>query len=168
MGVLALFAWGVLASAFPDAAPTWLSIDRHAPDLWAALAVWLGTRANGHGAVAWAALLGGLKDACSLDPLGTHAFTLAVVTFAFVRKRGVPPRGASLAMAVFSGTLLAHAVYVLRSVPLHRGGPVLANLVAGFPTALWTALFAWPLLTLVDRAGLMNDLVGRRRGGLPA
>jgi cell shape-determining protein MreD len=167
MGVLALFAWGVLASAFPDAAPAWLSIDRYAPDLWAALAVWLGTRANGHGATGWAALLGGLKDACSIDPLGTHAFTLAVVTFVFVRKRGVPPRGAALATAVFSGALLAHVLYVLRSVPLHRGGPVLADLMAGFPTATWTALFAWPFLTLLDRSGLMHDLVGRR-GGLPA
>lgn len=167
MGLLVLFAWAVLASAVPDAAPRWLGIDRHAPDLWVALAVWLGTRANGYAVTGWAALLGALKDACSLDPLGTHAFVLAAVAFVFVRRRGAPVRGVALAVALATGTMVAHVLYVLRSVPLHAEGPALGNLLAGAPTALWTAIAAWPLLGLLDRTRALHDLVGRP-GGLPA
>jgi cell shape-determining protein MreD len=171
MGLLVLFAWSVLASAVPDAAPSWLAIDRHAPDLWAALAVWLGTRAQSHGVTGWAALLGAWKDATSLDPMGTHAFVLAAVAFVFVRKRGAPAQGAALGLAVLLGTLLAQGLYVLRSVPLPReqpsAGTLFAHLLAGFPCALWTALLAWPLLTLLDRTRALDDVIGRRRG-LPA
>jgi hypothetical protein len=142
-------------------------MSRHAPDLWVALAVWLGTRSESPAVTGWAALLGGLKDACSRDPLGTNAFVLAAVAFTFVRRRGAPPRGASLAGTVFVGALLAHVLYVLRSIPLHRDAPLLSSLPAGFPTAFWTALVAWPLLGLLDRTHALDDLVGRR-DGLPA
>jgi hypothetical protein len=168
VGVLVLFAWAVVASALPDAVPGWLGLDRHAPDLFVALAVWLGTRTANPGAVGWAALLGAAKDAVSLDPLGTHAFTLGFVAWAFLRRSGGPaPRGLALALCVAGGALLGHATLVLRSMPVARDGPGLEALAAAPAIALWTALWSAPALALLDRTRALDDLVGRR-GGLPA
>ncbi len=170
MGVLVLFAWVVLASAAPDAMPSWLSIDRHAPDLFVALTAYLALRADGHGVVRWGIVLGLAKDCVSLDPLGTHAFVLGTVAYLLARRRSPASeaRGASRALLTGAAELLAHVLYLLRSLPLHRGGPGLSALPAGFPIALWTALQSWPLFALLDRTRVLDDLAGRRAHGFSA
>jgi cell shape-determining protein MreD len=165
VGVLVFLAWAVLAIAVPDAMPAWGGLDRHAPDLCAALAVYLGTRGHSYGVIGWAALLGALADSASLEPLGSRAFVLAFVAFVFVRRRGgAPVQGAALALAVAAGTWLAHVVGALRALPLHREVALGAALVDGFPIALWTMLLAHPLLGLLDRSHALDDILGRRRG----
>lgn len=164
MGVAVLVLWAVLASALPDAMPARWSIDRHAPDLFVAFAVWLGVRGTGVHVVGWSVVLGLFADAASLDPLGTHAFTLGLVTMLCWRPRGDrrAKAGAGLAAAVAGGTVLARVVGALRALPLHREADLPGAFAASLPTALWTALASWPLLALLDRTGLADDLTGRR------
>ena len=85
MGLLVLFALSVLGCAVPDFAPSTWGIARHAPDLFTAVAAYLGLRGRGAGALTGAVLLGLLQDCASLDPLGTHAFVLGVVALVFLR-----------------------------------------------------------------------------------
>ena len=165
MGFLVLFALAVLACAVPDFAPAALGIHRHAPDLFAAVAVSLGLRGRGSGALAGAVVLGLLQDCASLDPLGTHAFVLGLVAFVFQRSDGGEPmRGASRALLVALGTLLAHALLWLRLLVIMQASPGFASIGQAFPTALWTALASWPLLSLMDRTHALDDFGGGRRG----
>ena len=165
MGLLVLFALSVLACAVPDYAPAFLGIERHVPDLFAAVAVDLGLRGRGSGALAGAVVLGLLEDCASLDPLGTHGFVLGMVAFAFLRpERAAPPRGASRAILVALGTLLAHALLLVRLFVVTQGGLGFSSLGAAFPTAIWTALASWPLLSLLDRTHALDDFGGRGRG----
>jgi rod shape-determining protein MreD len=166
VGLVALLAWVLFAVAVPDLAPTWASMDRHAPDLFVALAVYLALKSDGVGVVAWGIVLGLLKDCVSLDPLGTHAFTIGTVTFLFARRRGRTEvvRGPAVAVSVAGGVLVAHALYVLRMIPVLREGPSFASLLSGAPVALWTALAAWPLLSLCDRLHAFDDLAASDRG----
>jgi cell shape-determining protein MreD len=163
--MLVLFAVSVLACAVPDFVPAALGIQRHAPDLFVAMAVALGLRGRGPGALAGAVVLGALKDCASLDPLGTHAFVLGVVALVFQRSDGGEPvRGASRAILVALGVLLAHALLLVRMLVIPRLGVGFASIGGAFPTALWTALVSWPLLSALDRLHLLDDFGGSRRG----
>lgn len=164
MGVVVLVAWAVLAAAIPDAMPAWASIDRHAPDLFVAFAVWLGVRGTGLHVVGWSILLGLLADCASLDPLGTQGFVLGAVTLTLARPRGDRREraGLGLAAAVAGGTVLARVLAALRALPLHRDVDLVGAFGASLPTALWTAVASWPLLAFLDRTGLADDLTGRR------
>lgn len=165
MGLLVLLAWAVLAGAVPDLAITRLGLDRAPPDLYVAMATFLALKGSGYHVVKWGILLGLLADCASLDPLGTHAFVLGTVAFLFARRhgdaRGVT--GALVPVALALATVVARALYVVRCLPLHQGGPILAPLAAALPVALSTALVSWPLLVLLDRVGAIDDLTGRRR-----
>jgi rod shape-determining protein MreD len=164
VGPFVVFAWAILAGALPDVAPARFGLDRAPPDLWVALAAYLGLRGTGYHVVTWGIVLGLLVDCTSLDPLGTHAFVLGTVTFVFARPRGAS-RGASGALvplAVAAATVLARVLYALRCLPLHQDAPVWGTIVGGFPAALSTALVSWPLLLLLDRTGAVRDLTGRR------
>src|SRR5437867_13005231 len=102
MGPLVLLLGAVVACAVPDAMPRTLSVDRHAPDLFAALAAFLALRGTGLHVVKWGIVLGLLEDCASLDPLGTHAFVLGTTTFLFARRREDDPgvRGVALPLSV--------------------------------------------------------------------
>lgn len=169
MGPLVLLALALLAAAVPDAAPHLWAIDRHAPDLFLALAAYLALRGRGYEAVPWAIGLGALKDCASLDPLGTHAFVLGTVAFLLSsgRERSGKVRGVTRALAVAGAGALAHAIYLVRSIPVTNELPTASALLAGLPIGLWTAVFAAPLLALLDRTGALDDLAGRRRGVSP-
>ena len=169
MGVLVLGLLAIVASALPDACPTFLGIASAPPDLFLAVVALLAIRGSGPGAVPWAIALGIAKDATSLDPLGTHAFVLGTTALLLGRERPVAavPHGAGRAVAVAGAALLAHALYVVRMIPVFRAGPSFASFLVGFPVALWTALLTWPLLSVLERTRALDDLVGRSRG-LPA
>ncbi len=165
MGLLVLFALAVVACAIPDFAPAFLGIRQHCPDLFVAVAVDLGLRSRGPGALAGAVVLGLLQDCASLDPLGTHAFVLGLIAYVFQRpERREPLRGASRALLVGLGTLLAHAILLLRLLVVARGGVGFDSIGAAFPIAFWTALASWPLLSLLDRTHALDDFGGRRHG----
>ena len=83
MSIFALFLFVLLASALPGVWPRALGLASYAPDLWVALVVYLALRGRGYLAVGWGIALGLLRDALSLDPLGTHAFVLGVTAFVF-------------------------------------------------------------------------------------
>jgi hypothetical protein len=56
----------------------------------------------------------------------------------------------------------------LRLLPVTEVRVPLSEVFLGsVPTAIWTALAAAPLFSLLDRYGVFDDLAGRRRG-LPA
>ena len=165
MGALVLLFLIVVAGAAPDLAPSFAGIAAHPPDLLLALAAYLALRGSGYGAVPWAIGLGITKDAMSLDPFGTHAFVLGAVALMLVRdRRGeTPVSGALRAGAVFLAALFGHVVAVLRAIPISLDGFSFAALLAGFPMALWTALFTWPLFALLDRTRALDDIAGRSR-----
>ena len=168
MGLLALVFWVLLAAGLPDAMPRALGLERHAPDLWVALVVYLACRGRGYAAVGWGIVVGLLRDAQSLDPLGTHGFVLGLL--AFLLAEGRADRG-SLAgltrvLCVGVGVLVAGGAYMLRMLPL-GGALSLSTLLDLLPTALWTALAALPLYASADRLHALDDLCGRARG-LPA
>ncbi len=166
MGILVLLALSIVAAAVPDAAPHVLAIDRHPPDLFLALAAYLALRGRGYEAVPWAVGLGALQDCASLDPLGTHAFVLGTVAFLLSSGRDHAGRmgGVTRAFAVAGAGALAHVLYLVRSIPVTSSLPTASALLDGLPIGLWTAVFAAPLLALLDRTGALDDLAGRRRG----
>jgi len=165
MGLLVLFAIAVLACAVPDLAPSLLGISAHPPDLFVAVAAWLGLRGRGAGALVGAVVLGCLRDFASIDPLGTHAFVLGTVAFVFLRpERAHVATGWSRALLVGLACVLAHGLLLVRLLVVSRDAPDFASIASAFPTALWTALASWPLLALLDKSRLLEDLTGARRG----
>ena len=168
MSLLVLFGLVLLALGVPDVCPDTLGLSHFAPDLWVATVIYIALRARGYRAVGWGILLGLVRDATSLDPLGTHAFVLGVIAFLFCegRKRRGPVEGASGLVATFVATLLAGWLYVLRVWPTGQGFD-LARLWPAIPTALSTTLFALILHGLLDRYHLLDGIRGRARG-LPA
>jgi rod shape-determining protein MreD len=168
VALLALVLWVLLAAGLPDLVPPRLGLERYTPDLWVALVVYLASRGRGYAAVGWGIAVGLLRDAQSLDPLGTHGFVLGLVGFLFAEGRS--DRGALggglRAVCVLAGTLAAAWIYVLRMLPV-GGGLVAGDLLAAFPTALWTLAAALPLYATADRLRLFDDLIGRAHG-LPA
>lgn len=168
MGWVVLLLWVLLAAGLPDWVPERMGIAAHAPDLWVAVVIYLAARGRGYSAVGWGMLVGLLRDAQSLDPLGTHGFTLGAVGLLFCEGRSDRGRldGVSRAVCLVAGTLAACWLGLLRSLPL--GGSVsLAAVLDAFPTALWTLVASLPLFATLDRFGALDDLAGRRRG-LPA
>ena len=169
MALLVLWCLVLLAAAVPDLCPSVLGLRASPPDVWVAVVVYIAMRARGYRAVGWGILLGLVRDALSLDPLGTHAFVLGCVAYLFCE--GQRSRGrvdvASAVLAAFAGTILAGWLYIVRTLPVGSEGLGWADVVAVFPTALWTALLAVGLYSLLDRFKLLDELRGRPRG-LPA
>jgi rod shape-determining protein MreD len=165
VGVAVLLALTVLASAVPDLAPGFLSIDAHPPDLWLASAVYLVLRGRGFAPLPWVIALGLARDCLSVDPLGTHAFVLGAVGFVLARRRSgsAPPDGAGRAAVLFAASLCASALYVLRLLPVAEARPPASALLDAFPVALWTTLAAAPLYALLDRTRALDGLAGRTR-----
>lgn len=173
MGWAVLVGWVTLATLLPDLLsggllsllPSGLALPRHPPDLWVAFVVYVACRGRGYSAVGWGIVLGLLRDAHSLDPLGTHGFVLGLVGLLLCEGRADRGRveGLTRAGATFLGSLVASWAYLLRNLPL-GGGLAASSLLAAFPTALWTTLAALPLYLSVDRFAALDDLVGRRRG----
>jgi rod shape-determining protein MreD len=143
-------------------------MDQHAPDFWVAFVVYAACRGRGYAAVGWGIVIGLLRDAHSLDPLGTHGFVLGLLGFVFAEGRTDRGRvqGFARAACLFLAVVGAGWLYVLRMLPL-GGDLALAPFLDVFPTALFTTLVALPLYGSVDRFGALDDLLGRRRG-LPA
>lgn len=167
MGLLAFLGWIVLASAAPDLAPRALGIDRHAPDLFLALAVYLPLRGRGFASVKWAILLGFAKDAHSLDPLGTHAFVLGTVAWVVAREArgGAPSEGIGRLVRVAVASVLATWLLALRLLPVTDVRiPARELFLASLPTAFWTAVACGPLFPLLDRLQAFDGLSGRLRG----
>jgi cell shape-determining protein MreD len=114
-------------------------------------------------------LLGVARDALSLDPLGTHAFVLGFVAWAFAEGSGHRGRvdGVARILWTFLAALTAGAAYLLRVLPLGGFRVTPSAFLAVVPSALWTAALALVLFPLLDRTGALDDLCGRPRG-LPA
>lgn len=169
MGVLALLTWLLVAAGLPDLLPDRLGLVHSGPDLGVALAVYMACRGRGYAAVGWSVVVGLARDVQSLDPLGTHAFVLGLV--ALLLAEGARERGRMLAgtraACLLAGTLLAGWAYVLRMLPA-GGRFAWGDLLAAVPCALWTVAAALPLYALCDALGAFDDLLGRRRHGLPA
>jgi rod shape-determining protein MreD len=166
VGPVALILWLVLAAGLPDMLPPGLA--RHAPDLWVALVIYLAARGRGYAAAGWGIVVGLLRDAQSLDPLGVNGFVLGLVGLVFAegrRERG-EVTGLARWLCVGAGVLAAGWIYALRMVPL-GGSLSLSGLLAVAPTALVTMLAVIPLYASADRLGALDDLCGRSRG-LPA
>jgi rod shape-determining protein MreD len=169
MALLALFVLVLAAATVPDVAPGTLGIDRNPPDLWVAVVAYLALRSRGFSSVRWAILLGLVRDATSLDPLGTHAFVLGFVAWLFAEGAGHRGRVDGLSRVLIAGlaALVAHGAYLLRILPFADGAVTWSSALAAFPTALWTMVLAAPLYSLLDASGALDDLCGRPRG-LPA
>ena len=165
MGWVVLLFWLVLAAGAPDLCPRAFGLDQHAPDFWVAFVVYAACRGRGYAAVGWGIVIGLLRDAHSLDPLGTHGFVLGLVGFLFAEGRTDRGRvdGLARAAATFIAVVASGWLYVLRMLPL-GGGMALAPFLDVFPTALFTTLAALPLFASVDRFSALDDLLGRRRG----
>jgi rod shape-determining protein MreD len=168
MSWFVLVLWILLAAAVPDLCPRAFGLATHAPDLWVAFVVYAACRGRGYAAVGWGILLGLVRDAQSLDPLGTHGFVLGLVGFLFAEGRTDRGRVQGLARTActFLAVVAAGWAYLLRVLPLGEGLALLPFLDV-FPTALFTALAVGPLYALTDRFHALDDLLGRRRG-LPA
>lgn len=154
-----------LGTALPDLAPRTLAIDRHPPDLFLLAAVYLALRAQAWRAVPWAILIGAVRDATSLDPLGTHAFVLGLVAFVFCEGRRERGRVDPAARVLLAGaaSLLAGWLYLLRVLPYAPDLVSGAAFVDALPTALWTALLGALLFPLLDRYRALDELCGRPR-----
>ncbi len=155
----------LLAAALPDLMPHVLSIHRHPPDLWALAALYLAFRARGFRSVGWAIAIGAARDCVSLDPLGTHAFVLGCTAFFFCEGRGSRGRidGSSRIALTGLGVLTAGWLYLLRILPLGGGVVTFEAFVAAVPVALWSALFAAGLFSVLDRYHLLDEVCGRAR-----
>jgi len=169
LAFVVLFALLLLAAALPDLCPGVPLLASHPPDLLLVLAVHLALRVRGYGAIPWAILLGLLKDAASLDPLGSNAFVLGAVAFLFcegTRQRG-PVRGATGVLATFGAALVAGWLGALRVLPYGGDAFRAADLLEAVPAALASALLGAALAPFLDRYHLLDELWGRERG-LPA
>lgn len=163
MSLVLLLALMLLATAVPDLVPSVLSIDRHPPDLWAVMALYLAFRARGFRAVGWAVLLGLVRDGVSLDPFGTHGFVLGTVAYVFCegrRDRGRIEGGTRVALTAV-GVLFAGWLYLIRILPLGGGIVTFAGFVDAVPVALWSTLMAMGLYPVFDRFRLFDEICGR-------
>ena len=165
MSLLVLFVLMVVALQVPALVPNVWDIPGHAPDLWLAVVVYLALRAPGFRSVGWAVLIGAVRDAVSLDALGTNAFVLGFVAFLLCEGRRERGRivGTQRLAFVFGGSLLASWIYLVRSLPLAEGVVSWELFLGAFPTALWTTLLAAPLYGLLDRFHLLDEMSGRAR-----
>ena len=163
MSLVILFLLMILATALPDLLPSFLSLQRHPPDLWALMVLYLAFRARGFKAVGWGILIGLVRDAVSLDPLGTHAFVLGTLAFIFCEGRRDRGRIDGLSRVVLTGlgVLLASWLYLLRLLPMGAAGVTAGAFLEAIPVALWSALMAAGLFSLFDRYGLLDELCGR-------
>ena len=163
MSIVVLLALLVLATALPDLMPQVLSIHRHPPDLWAIAALYLALRARGFRSVGWAIAIGAARDCVSLDPLGTHAFVLGCTAFFFCEGRSSRGRleGSTRVALTGLGVLVAGWIYLLRILPL--GGEVVTfgAFVDAVPVALWSAVLAAGLFSVLDRYHLLDEICGR-------
>jgi len=168
VGIVVLVLWLVLAAGLPDLLPVTLGLSGHSPDLWVALVVYMACRGRGYAAVGWGIVVGLLRDAHSLDPLGTHGFVLGLVGFLLAEGRSERGfvTGMARALCVGAGVVVAGWAYVLRLLPL-GGSLAWPELLDVFPTALWTLLASLPLFATLDRLEAFDELLGRSRG-LPA
>lgn len=163
MSLVVLLGLLCVATALPDLVPRALALPSHPPDLWVALVLYLALRARGYKAVGWGVLVGLVRDAVSLDPLGTHAFVLGTLALVFSeggRQRGRLAGLGRLAL-VGIGTVLAGWLYLLRVLPLGEGFVTGAAFVDALPVALWTCVLAAGLHPTLDRFGLLDELCGR-------
>ena len=169
MAVFVLWCLILFAAAVPDLCPAALGLRSNPPDVWVAIVVYVAMRARGYRAVGWGIVLGLIRDALSLDPLGTNAFVLGCVAFLFCEGRRNRGRVdvSSAVLAAFAGAILAGWLYLVRTVPVAGEGLAWRDALAVFPTALWTAVLAAGLYSLLDRFKLLDELSGRPRG-LPA
>src|SRR5688572_3077758 len=120
MGWVVLVLWLVLAAGAPDLCPPAFGLDRHAPDLWVAFVVYAACRGRGYAAVGWGIVAVLLRDAHSLDPLGTHGFVLGLVGLLFAEGRTDRGRvqGLARAAATFLAVVASGWAYELRMLPL--------------------------------------------------
>ena len=163
MSLVFLLLLMLLATAVPDLVPSVLSIDRHPPDLWAVMALYLAFRARGFRCVGWAVLLGLVRDGVSLDPFGTHGFVLGTVAFIFCEGRKSRGRieGGSRAALTAVGVLFASWLYLVRILPLGGGVVTFGAFVDAVPVALWSTVMALGLYPVFDRFGLFDEICGR-------
>jgi len=164
VSLVVLFALLMLAGALPDLLPDVLSLQRHPPDLWVLAVLYLALRARGYKAVGWAIAIGCVRDAASLDPLGTHAFVLGAVALVFAegnRQRG-RIEGFSRVILTCAGVLLAGWLYLLRMLPVGESAVTAGAFVDAIPVALWSGVMAAGLYALLDRYHLLDELCGRK------
>lgn len=164
MGWVVLFLLVLLAAAVPDCCPDFLGLEAHPPDLWVLLTLYIALRARAYQGVGWGIGLGAVRDSLSLDPLGTHAFVLGVLAFAFAEGNHHRGRvlGVSRVLFVLIGTATACWLYQLRILPFASGGMPFSACWDAFPTAFWTALAALLLYPVLDRYKLLDDVCGKR------
>lgn len=164
MGWVVLFLLVLLAAAVPDLCPDMLGIAAHPPDVWILLVLYIAFRARAYQGVGWGIALGVVRDSLSLDPLGTHAFVLGVIAFAFAEGNYHRGRviGVTRVLFVFVGAVMGTWLYLLRVLPYAAGGLSFEAMWAALPGALWTALAALLLYPPLDRYKLLDDLCGRR------
>ena len=165
MGVLTLFLLVLLGAAMPDLASGLAGVRVTAPDCFAFTALYLALRGRGYRAVGWGIGVGAIQDALSLDPLGTHAFTLGLVALLFSEgaQRRSPVQGMARGIFLFAGVVAVGWIDALRTLPF--GGPdsFWGACGSALPAALWTTCVGMPLAALLDRYALCDDLIGRRR-----
>jgi rod shape-determining protein MreD len=163
VSLVILFLLMILATMLPDLLPSFLSLQRHPPDLWALSVLYLAFRARGFKAVGWGIVIGLVRDSVSLDPLGTHAFVLGALAFIFCEGRRQRGRidGMGRLVLTGAGVLLASWLYLLRLLPMGASGITFATWIDAIPVALWSALMAAGLFSVLDRYGLLDELCGR-------
>lgn len=164
MAFFALWCFLIAAAAFPAICPRFLGLATYPPDPWLLLIVYLAMRGRGFTAVGWAIFLGLLRDAQSLEPLGTHAFVLGATAFIFCegRRHRSPVEGPMRLLAVFGATVSAGVLYAVRMLPMDGAG--WTDVTSAVPVALWTTLLAAGLYPIFDQLRLYDDLMGRHRG----
>lgn len=164
MGWVVLFLLVLLAAAVPDVCPDALGLSTYPPDVWVLVTLYLAFRTRAYQGVGWGIALGFVRDALSLDPLGTHAFVLGVVAFAFAEGNHHRGRvlGATRIVFVLVGAAMATWLYQLRILPFAGPSLPFSAVWDAFPTAFWTALTGLALYPLLDRYKLLDDVCGRR------
>lgn len=169
MALFALWCFVLIAGALPGVWPDVLAMRSRPPDPWLLLATYLALRGRGYKAVGWAIALGLVRDALSLDPLGTHAFVLGTVAFLFCegRRNRTPVEGLLRFFATFGAALVGGWLYLLRILPMGGAGVAVADVLGVVPMAFWTAVVAAGVDPVLDHFRVFDDLMGRPRG-LPA
>ena len=169
MALFALWCFVLIAGALPGLWPDVLAISAHPPDPWVLLVAYLALRGRGFKAIGWGIGLGLVRDALSLDPLGTHAFVLGTTAFLFCegRRHRSPVDGPLRLFGSFGFALVAGWLYLLRILPMEGAGVVGSDIFRVVPMAFWTALVGVGVYPILDHFRVFDDLMGRPRG-LPA